>query len=175
MCLRSRTIYFKLVEEADAEFILSLRSNDLLNQHLSKTSPSVLEQRKWIREYKERERNQDEFYFLIYRNEDNKPIGTVRLYDFKRDVNSFCWGSWLLSEDKTKYSAIESSFLVYDFAFDVLGFDKSHFDVRKENKKVISFHKKMGAKIKSENEIEFFFEMKKESVLESKQKLSRFL
>jgi hypothetical protein len=45
----------RLVEESDAEFILSLRTDESLNQFLSKTSTSLSAQIDWIRNYKIRE------------------------------------------------------------------------------------------------------------------------
>lgn len=175
MELRSRTIHFQLVNEHNAEFILSLRTNDELNKYISKTNSSIQEQKRWIRSYKTRENRSDEFYFVIYRNDNNIPIGTVRLYDFRHDKKSFCWGSWVLNENKTKYSAIESAFLVYRFAFETLGFERSHFDVRKGNDRVISFHQKIGARIVSENGLDLFFEVIKSDVVESERKFSRFI
>ncbi|WP_429069055.1 GNAT family N-acetyltransferase [Aeromonas veronii] len=175
MNLRARTIHFKLVEEFHAEFIISLRTNRELNKHLSQTDASVEMQKEWIKKYKSREESQIEFYFIIFRNDDNKPIGTVRLYDFRRDVNSFCWGSWILNSDKTKFAALESAFLVYQFAFDTLNFEQSHFDVRKENSKVIAFHEKMGAKQIAETELDFLYEIKKESIDAARKRFEKFI
>ena len=42
-----------------------------------------------------------------------------------------------------------------------------NFDVRKENKKVIRFHKMMGAKIVGENDIDYFFECSKADYLKN--------
>ena len=81
--LKSKTIHLKLVAENDAKFICDLRSNPELNKHISQSSALVEEQQAWIRKYKDRERNNEEFYFIIYRNDNNERIGTVRLYDFK--------------------------------------------------------------------------------------------
>ena len=66
----------------DAEFILSLRQNTELNRFVSHVSPSLFAQKKWLEEYKSRELTGDEFYFII-RGPDMKPLGTVRIYDFK--------------------------------------------------------------------------------------------
>ncbi|MGQ7116015.1 hypothetical protein ACUOFC_65445, partial [Escherichia sp. TWPC-MK] len=55
---------------------------------------------------------------------------------------------------------MESALLVYHFAFVELGFEQSHFDVRKNNEKVIEFHKKMGAIEVSNNELDIFFKSK---------------
>lgn len=103
------------------------------------------------------------------RRHDGVPCGTVRIYDLKDD--SFCWGSWILNENKTRYAALESAFLVYKFAFDKLKFKKSHFDVRKGNDRVISFHEKMGAVRTGETELDLLFEITKEAVSRTKERL----
>ncbi|MFX3935327.1 GNAT family N-acetyltransferase; N-acetyltransferase, partial [Streptococcus suis] len=88
-------------------------------------------QAEWIRNYKNRENNGEEYYFIIFRSDDQSPIGTVRLYDFHENPKSFCWGSWILNEHKTKYAAVESALLVYEAGFSTLGFEQSHFEVMK--------------------------------------------
>lgn len=144
--LRAKTVHLTLIEEQDAAFVCALRGNEELNRYLSATECSVPAQIQWIQDYKVREKNREEYYFIIRRNQDNLPIGTVRLYDFQNKPHSFCWGSWILNENKTKSAAIESALLIYRFGFQNLGFKQSHFDVRKDNQKVHSFHIKMGAK-----------------------------
>jgi RimJ/RimL family protein N-acetyltransferase len=168
MILESKNIRLRFVEDSDAEFILSLRLNDLYNTFLSSVSPDVEEQKKWIRKYKDDERNGIQYYFIIERL-DGTPCGTVRIYDIRND--SFCWGSWILNENKTRYAALESAFLVYEFGFKQLGFKKSHFDVMKENKKVIQFHTRIGAVKTSEDEINYYFEITEEAVEKAKENL----
>ncbi|HIF9399490.1 TPA: GNAT family N-acetyltransferase [Photobacterium damselae] len=173
--IEAKTVGLRLVQPSDAEFIYNLRINDNLNKYLSSVSGGVENQRQWIEKYKEKEQNDEEFYFIIYRKETQEAIGTVRLYDFIKDKNSFCWGSWILNEDKTRYSALESALLVYELAFKKLDFEQSHFDVRKNNIKVIGFHKKFGAVKVDENELDYFFIYKKSDYLEYSKKLTRFL
>lgn len=143
--IRAKSIYLRLVSENDAEFICSLRNNKELNPFISTSSDNVEVQKLWIQNYKKREAKQSEYYFIISRNIDNCPIGTVRLYDFLDNPKSFCWGSWILNSDKTASAALESALLVYILGFDILGFDQSHYDVMLNNHKVHSFHTKMGA------------------------------
>lgn len=169
MILQSKTVNLRLVEEDDAAFILSLRTDKKYNQHLSQVTGGVAEQAAWIRKYKDDEKNKLQYYFIIERH-DGVRCGTVRIYDIRPD--SFSWGSWILNEDKTRFAAIESAFLVYTFGFDHLNFEKSHFDVRKENIKVLSFHEKMGAVRTGETELDFLYEISKTSVLAAKEKLT---
>lgn len=169
MILKSKTIQIRFVEESDAEFILKLRLDPKYNQFLSSVNSDVQSQKDWIKKYKNDEAAKKQFYFIIERN-DATPCGTVRIYDLKED--SFCWGSWILNEDKTRYAALESALLVYQFGFNELGFEKSHFDVRKGNEKVISFHKKMGAQKTGEDDLNEYFNITKETVQKIKKKLS---
>ncbi|MFT4693839.1 MAG: RimJ/RimL family protein N-acetyltransferase [Francisella sp.] len=155
MIIYGKNINLRTVEEKDAEFILDLRQNENKNKYLSKTSVSIESQIAWIESYKEKEKNKKEFYFVIESKSQDK-LGLVRIYDLKG--NSFCWGSWIIKEDAPKTTAIESALQIYEFGFYKLGFIKSHFDVRKDNHRVIVFHKRFGAKIIEETEIDVFFD-----------------
>lgn len=170
--LESNSIRMRFVEEKDAEFILTLRLDPKYNSYISKVNDDVVEQRAWISKYKLLENNKSEFYFIIERL-DGTPCGTVRVYDLTQD--SFCWGSWILNENKTRYSAIESAMLVYEFGFAYLGFKKSHFDVMKENQSVINFHKKFGAEIVGEDHNNFYFEITENKVEITRANLHRLL
>jgi RimJ/RimL family protein N-acetyltransferase len=110
---------------------------------LSAPPPSAASQGDWIDGYVKREEKGEEFYFLIKRASDDCPCGTVRLYDFQG--TSFCWGSWILDQNKPRLAAVESALLVYEIAFERLNFVQSHFDVRVDNTRVIRFHERMGA------------------------------
>jgi len=167
--LEHSTISLRLVEVTDAEFILRLRLDDRYNRFLSGVSPDIESQKTWITKYKADEADKKQFYFIIQRL-DGTPCGTVRIYDIRSD--SFCWGSWILNENKTRFAAIESAFLVYRFGFEQLGFNKCHFDVMKGNDKVISFHKKMGAIQVGEDDANYYYEITGDAVKHSEQKLS---
>ncbi|MEO6723438.1 MAG: GNAT family N-acetyltransferase [Ferruginibacter sp.] len=155
MELKNRTIYFRPVESADAPFIKGLRVDTKYNQYLSQTEDDIVKQEKWIQEYKQREQSGTEYYYVIHRNSDSLPVGTVRIYDFLGDRDSFCWGSWILTENKTRYAALESALLIFDFAFFELGFKRCHMNIRKENLKVIEFHKKIGVKFIGETDEDY--------------------
>ncbi|EEZ5993724.1 GNAT family N-acetyltransferase, partial [Escherichia coli] len=142
MILQSKTVKLRLVNESDASFILSLRLNENYNKFLSSVNNDIEKQKVWIRNYKQKENNNEEFYFII-ETLDGIPCGTVRIYDIHN--NSFSWGSWILNESKTRTAAIESALLVYIFGFDIKGYSRCHFEVMKGNEKVISFHEKFNA------------------------------
>ncbi len=170
--LQLKTIQLVPVRSEHADYIYSLRIDPLYNTHLSPPPASAEAQRAWIERYVQREQQGEEFYFVIERL-DKVACGTVRLYDFRGP--SFCWGSWILDHNKSRYAAIESALLVYRIGFEHLGFDESHFDVRRENRKVISFHKKMGAittEIDDDNE---YMRLPKEVFYEKQRDIIDFL
>ena len=162
----------RTVELKDADFIYEMRQNQLKTKYLSNVSGTVEEQKNWISNYKHRENKNKEFYFIIESKVGEK-LGLVRMYDFKD--NSFCWGSWLIKDHAPKLTAIESALQIYEFGFHELGFNQSHFDVRKGNDKVIAFHKRFGAKIVRESDLDYFFIYSKDDYETIKINYKRYL
>jgi len=172
MTLKGKNINMRTVDVNDAEFIYNMRSDTKRTKYLSPITGTIETQKTWIKAYKEKELNKEEFYFII-ESKQKESYGLIRLYDIKGD--SFSWGSWLIKESAPTSTAIESALLLYQFAFDTLKFTKSHFDVRKENHRVLSFHKRFGATISTEDEHNFYFSFTKESYSKIKQKYKRYL
>lgn len=130
---------FRLVEKSDAAFIVGLRVDPRLSKHLSYTDNDIAKQEEWIEQYKKREKQGLEFY-LLFETIDQKPLGVVRLYNFKGDT--YTSGSWLVSPDSDELVAIKSDLFAAYFGFEVLKFDYCYIDIRKENTKVIRYHKR---------------------------------
>lgn len=172
MIIVGKNIQLRTVEVLDAEFIFEMRQNQDKTKYLSKVTGTVESQKEWIRNYKQRESEQKEFYFVI-ESKDKEKLGLVRMYDFQNE--SFCWGSWLIKENAPTTTAIESALQIYEFAFYKLNFSKSHFEVQKGNDKVIAFHQRFGAKIIDENEKEVFFNFEKSDYEITKEKYKRYL
>lgn len=172
MLLTGKNINLRTVEIEDAEFIYSMRKNEVKTKYLSRVNGILKDQIEWIENYKQKENEKKEFYFLI-ESKDGDKLGLVRMYDFQG--NSFCWGSWLIKEDAPKTTAIESALQIYEFAFYKLGFEKSHFDVRKGNEKVIAFHQRFGANIVKEDGMDYFFNFDKKDYEITKEKYKRYL
>ncbi len=172
MFLNGKNINLRTVEIADAQFIYEMRQNKNKTKYLSKVTGTINSQKEWIADYKKKEKDRKEFYFVI-ESKTKEKLGLVRMYDFKE--NSFCWGSWLIKEDAPKTTAIESALQIYEFGFYKLGFKKSHFDVRKGNEKVIAFHKRFGSKIINEDELDYFFNFEKSDYEITKEKYKRYL
>lgn len=139
------------VEVSDSKFILDLRTDSRKSKFLHKTEYDIEAQENYIKKYKN---INDEYYFII-ESKLGEPLGTIRIYDNKPD--SFGSGSWLTVKNAPFVAAIEADYLMKKFGFETLGYNNSHFDVRKKNKKVVDYHKLMGAKIVNENDEDYFF------------------
>lgn len=169
--LVGKNINLRLVEVSDAKFIYDMRQ-DSKSKYLSVVNSGVESQVKWIKEYKKREFKGNEYYFVI-ESKEKESLGLVRLYDFRDD--SFCWGSWIIKDNAPSSCAIESVLSVYDFAFYELGFKRSHFDVRKNNDKVIAFHKRFGAIIIGEDNENYYFNFTLQEYNETRKKYIKFV
>lgn len=156
--------------EDDAKKIIELRGGSKQLEFLSKTSQDVNDQLTWLESYANRNSKGLEYYFFIVKIDNDEKIGTIRLYDIQEKINSFCWGSWILNDRKTRTAALESCILLYTFAFEKLGFENSHFDVRKGNDRVINFHLKTGAIITSEDDLNYYFKYNSSSFMKFKNK-----
>jgi len=161
VCLRNARV-------DDAEFILKLRTDERKAKHLSYTPSDLDKQVDWLKRY---EASSDQVYFIICDMEGHR-LGTVRLYDQRGD--SFCWGSWILKDEAPKSSAIESALLVYQFAL-ALGFQRSHFDVRKLNQSVWKFHERFGAVRIGETELDYLYTISKAEILASLGRYRKYL
>lgn len=165
-------VKMRLVEESDAEFIVDIRTNPKLGQNISWTSTKIQEQVNWIAEYKKRENNKLEYYF-IFEDENDKPWGTVRLYGFTND--SFTVGSWICLPDNMEKIAIKAWLLCMDFGFEKLNFQKCFFDIRKKNKAVLYYAYLYHPALISEDELNYFFCLNKEIYFENRGKVIRLL
>lgn len=166
--ITGKNVRLRNVAPSDAEFIVKIRTNEKKGRFISATSSDVSKQRNWLENYLSSE---GQAYFLIT-DLDNKPLGTVRMYDQQGD--SFCWGSWVVAEDAPSYCAIESALLLYTYALD-LGFKKAHFDVRKGNLSVIKFHERFGAERTGETEEDYLYTISKEKILATLDKYKKYL
>lgn len=140
----------------DAEFVLKLRCDEKKSEFLHKTEFDLDKQVDYIKKYQKLD---NEWYFIIL-NKKGEAIGTNRIYDIRDD--SFATGSWIMTDGNSGEEIFESDYLTRLYGFDTLGFSKTHFDVSFGNDKVIKYHKMLGAKIISEDEIGYHFELSKE-------------
>lgn len=123
------------IGDADAEFVLSLRTNPGLNRFLHTTSSDVTQQVAWLADYYERPKD---YYFVIERISSGKPEGVIAVYDIEPISCSGEWGRWILYPNSL--AAVESVMLIYRCAFDVLNLDAVYCRTVAANETVVSFH-----------------------------------
>jgi len=141
----------------DAEFILSLRLNPELSQYLNPVENNLEKQGKWLKNCIQ---DPQQWYFII-QNKKSERVGAIRIYDVEN--KNFCWGSWIVIPEARPYASLESIVLLYQYAFFELGFETTHFDVRKKNQKALDFYLRFGAKITHEDDQDFFLSYDKEN------------
>ena len=164
-------LHARLVVESDAEFILSLRTNQKLSRYIHSTSNDVEKQRAWISDYKQREKAGKEYYFIY--DVDGKPLGVNRIYSIKGKVCT--GGSWICRPQSDYKKAIATLLFIRDIMFETLGFEKELFDVRKENLNVLKTHKMMGATLTGESDIDYFFELDKDKYFKNRNRIISLL
>ena len=135
-------LVLRLIRQDDANYVHKLRTDPTFSLYLSKVQGSVEDQRHWIDAYKTREAAGKELYYVIERR-DGQRCGLVRLYHI--EVDSFTWGSLILDSNKPRKAALESVYLVFLIAFDMLGLLHAQFDARRGNEKAIAFYRRFGA------------------------------
>lgn len=155
----------------DANFILSLRNDESLKRFISATSQSIDDQKNWLKKYKEREAQNSEYYFIV-ENLGGDKLGTTRLYNFHD--TSFELGSWVFKRNGGTH-AIIADILTKEFAFENLGFEVCTFNVRKDNKSVLRYHKNYEPKILRSDELDVFFELSKADFNKNKNKFLRII
>jgi RimJ/RimL family protein N-acetyltransferase len=135
---RGELVSLRPVTRDDAQFILDLRTDEILGRHLHKTSPELDAQIAWMERYFER---QGDWYFIIEETSSGVPVGTVAIYD--ADARTAAeWGRWIVRPGAM--AAPESALLLYCVAFDDLRFDSVYCRTREANSHVVSFHDAVG-------------------------------
>lgn len=165
-------IKLRLVELTDAEFILRLRIDEKLGAHISSTSPSLNDQIDWLKSYKEREKIGLEYYFITV-DDNGTQLGTTRLSELDGDL--FEQGSWLFDKNAPEGAAVKADIITKEIGYDILEFETGKFDVRKSNTKVLKYHKGYNPILVKENELNYYFNLNKNSFKIRRDKLIKLL
>ena len=127
------------VTEADAEFILKLRSDDRKNRFLHKIKPDINEQKIWIKKQIDREND----YYFIYKNKEGLSKGLASVYDIDEVGRKAEFGRWI--SEGNVYENLESVILLFDFAFYNFNIDYIYLRMVQGNDIVSNFWKTFGA------------------------------
>ena len=130
------------VSEADAQFILEVRLEDIQRNRFIHRIPNDLDiQRDWIRQYLQRD---DDYYFVVHNKITDEDEGLVGLYGIESSRAE--WGRWVLKSGSL--AAIESLDLIAQVAFDSLGLEEIFSRTIEDNVAVVSFHNSVGEKVR---------------------------
>ena len=154
---------------SDAAFVVGLRTDPLKSRYISPTSAELAAQEAWLRRYAD---DGSQAYFIVEDGAGTK-AGTIRMYDAAGD--SFCFGSWIMRAGSPVAYAIESILILYQYALLELGFSRSYFAVRKQNRSVWQFMERFGARRSGETDIDYLFETERDPVLASFRRYARYL
>ena len=159
-------LQISLIEDNDAEFICDIRNNykaRLLNGSVS----DINQQIEWIHEYKVREKEELEFYFIFW-NESER-IGTIRF--IKMDETTFESGSWLFVDNVPLNVIIKAELFCKDFAFEYYSFSNCYFYMNKKNKQVIRFHNMFNPVMIKEEKDHVHFLLSRETYYQNKNRI----
>ena len=144
----------RLIQLEDAAYVHGLRMNPAYNQYLSEVRGTAEDQRNWIENYKIREAEGREFYYVI-EHKDGQPCGVVRLYNL--EAESFTWGSWILDANKPPKAALESAVLSFGTGFKAFDRQRANIDVRINNEHAQAFYRRLGMIETHKTETDIFF------------------
>lgn len=123
------------VAEDDAEFIVALRNNERLNRYLHTGAHTVEEQLVWLDAYFLRP---GDWYFIIERMTDGVAEGVAAIYGLDDLQSSAEWGRWIVRPPSL--AAVESAWLIYRTAFEVLRLTGVYCRTAAANAQVVAFH-----------------------------------
>lgn len=129
----------RLVRECDAEFIVKLRNDKNLSKHVHE-SGGLESQKEWIKTYMLREKEGIDYYFIY--SKDGEPFAVNRLYHIDWARHSYTSGSWICKPGTSTDITFLSSVILNEIA-EALGLLICLYDVRKDNKQVINYHRKI--------------------------------
>lgn len=162
-------LHARLVREEDVDFILFLRTNKELTKHIHSTEDDRDRQIEWIRDYKQRESEGNEYYFIFYYH--GEPVGLNRMSS--RSELYAVSGSWLCKPGIEPWIPIAVNFLFNDIVFEVLNIQLVVCDVRKTNKRVYKYHLMIGDVKIHESDIDHFFYRTRNTFMPKRNKLIR--
>ncbi len=155
-------------DASDAEFILSLRLDDDLNQFLSKVDHDIEKQKQYIIDHQHKG---EDCYFIVESKEGEK-FGTARIHDV--DEDTFQAGSMITKHGAPFYVVYCGYFAFFDYAFFELEKKCCELEVVKGNDNVINLHKRMGATLINEDFEKVYFSYPKEAYIKSRKKYSKY-
>lgn len=139
ICLEGPAWRIRPVRDEDAPFIVELRNDPALGRYLHGGAANTSQQLDWLARYYERA---GDYYFVVERRDTQSPEGLIALYDLDTQTQRAEWGRWILKPQSL--AAVESAWLIYRAAFEVLGLQGVYCRTVADNQAVVSFHDSCG-------------------------------
>lgn len=155
----------RLINQNDADFILSLRANPHRTKYMITLEYNIKNQIKWIKEYKKREKEGLDYYF-IYSSIKGKPIGVNRNSHIDLKTKSAKANS-LIAVCGLKYEALKMELIRNEIVFDLLEMDTIWAEVHKRNSKAVRIFKLFGYKFKDSGTKFFHVSLTKDNFLKA--------
>lgn len=132
------SLKMRLVNENDADFIVSLRSNPQLTKYMVTLSDDIAKQKEWIANYKLLEREGKDYYFIFEIEE--KKMGVLRISYIDMNGKTAKAANWI--KIPSERSVTVKMFTLWFFViFDVLKLDSFYSDVHKDNERSLRYFK----------------------------------
>ena len=144
-----------------------MQTNKSLSKYLRPVSNNKKKQIIWIKDYLIRRKNKKE-YFFIFCLKNKRRFGLARVIHLDR--KTFHFGGWVLEKKLKPSIAFETCLSIFEFAFNKLDYKRAKLWVDLRNKKVINFHKNLGATFlkKTKKEVFLNFNKKNYKILKNK-------
>lgn len=163
--------HVRLINEDDAGFIVGLRTDPKLGRFIHSTDNDVEKQKEWIRQYKVREREGKEYYFIYYF--DGEPVGVNRIYN--TEENFATGGSWVCKPGMPVDLPILTLIIMREIMFDIMNLSYDRYDIRRNNVKVLRLNELFGGNKTAESELVYYFELSKDTFRQRKEYLLNLL
>lgn len=135
LTLEGHAFRLRPITDADVPLVVELRGNPELNRYLHPSSNCPQDQLTWLAQYYQRE---GDYYFVVERLTSTVPEGLISIYDIDTSYLTGYWGRWVLRPGSL--AAVESAWLIFRTAFELLGLDCAYSRTVAENEAVVSFH-----------------------------------
>lgn len=159
-------LHVRFVNEDDAEFILGLRTDSKLGQYISATNGDIEKQKEWTRQYKIRERQGTDYYFMF-----EKPLGTrlgvSRIYEIKKET--FQTGSWIFKKDAPFGAAFLGDIICHEIAYELFPDGVNFHDIKKDNFSVNKYADQFNPQFIFETELTRYYINRRENYLKYKE------
>lgn len=141
--IKGRFVTLRIIESHDSEMIRAWKNcPNNYNYFANRNFVSDVKQEKWI---SSKLVDNSGLYLIILDNETGSSIGMTLLEDIDHKNRNACWGIYIADlKYRKSIFAIESTYLLLNYAFDYLNLHKIYGNTLSSNPRGRKFHQKVG-------------------------------